>query len=203
MSDLVAILLCGGESRRMGRSKAALILDGETFLLRSVRQTSSLASTVIVAAAPGQPLPGLPPSVLIARDRTAGSGPLEGLASAVPLLPACASLVLVVPIDAPHATGDWLRALAGRIEDFEAIVPVVEGWPNPLQACYRATPLRAAIEVVRARGERRARNLLDHLRWRPIEGPELRSLPEGLEALRNVNTPEDYRRVERRQERDR
>jgi len=200
MSDVVAIVMCGGESRRMGRSKSDLTLDGETFLSRAVRQTSSIASTVIVAAAPGQQLPWLPPSVQISRDRTAGRGPLEGLASAASLLPDSASIVLVVPIDAPHATGDWLRALVARIGDFEAIVPVVEGFPNPLQACYRVAPLRSAMEAVKARGERRARSLLDHLRWRPIEGPELRALPEGLEALRNVNTPEEYRGVRRRRE---
>ena len=52
-----AVVLCGGESRRMGRPKAWLEFGKEVMLERVVRLVSTVAWPIVVVAAPGQDLP--------------------------------------------------------------------------------------------------------------------------------------------------
>ncbi len=54
-----AIVLCGGESRRMGRPKADLPFGGERLIERVVRLAAEVCDPIVVVAAPGQDLSGL------------------------------------------------------------------------------------------------------------------------------------------------
>jgi molybdenum cofactor guanylyltransferase len=65
--DLGAVVLCGGESRRMGVPKAWLPFGPER-LLQWVVRLVGVVSRPIVVAAPGQELPELPTGVSIVRD---------------------------------------------------------------------------------------------------------------------------------------
>ncbi|MEC8507981.1 MAG: NTP transferase domain-containing protein, partial [Planctomycetota bacterium] len=59
-SQLGAILLCGGESRRMGTPKAWLDWKGQPLLEYMVSILSQVSKEIVVVAAPGQDLPELP-----------------------------------------------------------------------------------------------------------------------------------------------
>ncbi|MBI1832706.1 MAG: NTP transferase domain-containing protein, partial [Planctomycetes bacterium] len=50
------IVLCGGESKRMGRPKAWLPMGAELMLPRVVRLLRETVSPIVVVAAPGQDL---------------------------------------------------------------------------------------------------------------------------------------------------
>ncbi|MGZ6054814.1 MAG: molybdenum cofactor guanylyltransferase, partial [Isosphaeraceae bacterium] len=54
-----AVILCGGESRRMGQPKAWLPFGPERMLQRVVRLVSTVTGPIVVVAAPGQELPSL------------------------------------------------------------------------------------------------------------------------------------------------
>ncbi|MEY4179577.1 MAG: Molybdenum cofactor guanylyltransferase [Planctomycetota bacterium] len=79
MIRVAGIVLCGGQSRRMGRPKAWLPFQAETMLQRVVRQVSEAVQPVWVVAAVGQVLPELPDTVRVVRDQREQAGPLEGL----------------------------------------------------------------------------------------------------------------------------
>jgi molybdenum cofactor guanylyltransferase len=66
------IVLCGGESRRMGRPKAWLPFAGELMLPRVVRLLGEVVAPVVVVAAPGQDVPPLPAGVEVVRDELLG-----------------------------------------------------------------------------------------------------------------------------------
>lgn len=57
---LGAVVLCGGESRRMGRAKAWLPFGPERMLQRVVRLVREAVGPVVVVAAPGQECPPCP-----------------------------------------------------------------------------------------------------------------------------------------------
>src|SRR5262245_64205843 len=80
------IVLCGGQSSRMGRPKAWLPFGPETMLGRVVRLLGEVVSPIVVVAAPGQDVPAVPADVLIVRDPERGRGPLEGLAAGLAAL---------------------------------------------------------------------------------------------------------------------
>src|SRR5690349_15807444 len=86
-AQLGAVILCGGQSRRMGRPKAWLPFGPEPLLARVVRRVREVVGPVVVVAAPGQNLPSLPSDVAVARDPVADRGPLQGLAAGLAALP--------------------------------------------------------------------------------------------------------------------
>src|SRR5205085_4640959 len=95
------IVLCGGRSTRMGSSKALLPFGNETMLQRVVRLLGTVASPLVVVAAPGQELPALPSSAAITRDEREGRGPLEGLRAGLTALPAGVEMAYATSCDVP------------------------------------------------------------------------------------------------------
>ena len=86
--SLGAVILCGGQSRRMGQPKAWLPVRPERMLQRVVRLVSTVAGPIVVVAAPGQELPSLPAAVLVARDPgCAAGGRSKGWPPGWPLCP--------------------------------------------------------------------------------------------------------------------
>src|SRR5919108_6298616 len=81
MLRTAGIVLCGGQSSRMGRPKAWLPFAGEVMLPRVVRLLGEAVAPVVVVAAPGQDVPELPAGIEIVRDPEPGRGPLQGLAA--------------------------------------------------------------------------------------------------------------------------
>ena len=77
--DRSAIILCGGESKRMGRSKAFLEFEGEALLARICRIVAEVADPIIVVSAKGQAVPVLPELCALVEDDIPFSGPLAGL----------------------------------------------------------------------------------------------------------------------------
>src|SRR5512135_3243033 len=113
---LGAVVLCGGESRRMGRAKAWLPFGPERMLQRVVRLVAAAAGPVVVVAAPGQALPALLDPVTVVRDPVAGRGPLQGLATGLAALPASVELAYASATDVPFlqpALLERLRVLIG------------------------------------------------------------------------------------------
>ena len=70
---MAGIVLCGGQSSRMGRAKAWLPFAGETMLARVVRLLSEVVRPIVVVAAPGQDVPPVPADVELVRDEEQGS----------------------------------------------------------------------------------------------------------------------------------
>ena len=63
------IVLCGGQSRRMGIPKATLPFGEEVMLTRVLRLLGEVVDPLLVVAAPAQQLPPLGDEVLVVRDR--------------------------------------------------------------------------------------------------------------------------------------
>ena len=100
------IVLCGGKSTRMGRSKALLPFGPETMLQRVVRLLGSVVQPIVAVAAVDQALPTLPASVIVTRDERGGRGPLEGLRAGLKALPPEVEGAYVTSCDVPLP---WLR----------------------------------------------------------------------------------------------
>lgn len=194
MSDLGAIVLCGGRSTRMGRPKAWLPFGDEMLLQRVVRlvRAGVGAGPIVVVAAPDQELPELPGDVLVARDPVEGRGPLQGLAVGLAALPDEAELVYATATDAPFLRPGWIARLAERIGPADLAMPFVGGHRNPLAALYRrAAVLPAARDLLDADRLRPA-FLLERVRVVVLHEDDLRDVDPELATIRNLNTPEDY-----------
>ncbi len=187
-----AVILCGGESRRMGQPKAWLPFGPERMLQRVVRLVSTVTGPIVVVAAPGQELPPLPAAVLVARDPLGGRGPLQGLAAGLAALPDEVELAYATATDVPFLQPAWIDRLVALIGDHDLAIPRCDGFLHPLAALYRRASVLPACDSLLRSGRLRPAFLIDVLRARIVAVDELRCEDPDLLTLRNLNTPEDY-----------
>jgi molybdopterin-guanine dinucleotide biosynthesis protein A len=195
---LAGVVLCGGQSARMGTPKAWLDFGGETLLARTVRAVAQAASPVVVVAAPGQAVPALPEGVIVVRDAVSGLGPLGGLAAGLDAVAPFAQAAFVSSTDAPFLHPALIRRLAElRGPDHDIVATRSGGRLHPLAAVY-GLGARAEIAASLAAGNLRLTSLLDRARTLVVDealllaGAELAREDPALRSLCNVNTPEAY-----------
>lgn len=187
------IVLCGGKSTRMGRSKALLPFGPETMLQRVVRLLASVVQPIVAVAAVDQVLPTLPGSVIVTRDEREGRGPLEGLRAGLKALPPEIEGAYITSCDVPLLVPGFVRQMLDLADGFDIAVMEIDGFAHPLSAVYRRKTL-PYIEDLLAKDRLRPAFLFDAVRTRRVTAEEITSDSE-LRTLRNLNTPEDYERA--------
>jgi len=198
--QLGAVILAGGASSRMGRSKDALPFGGDTLLGHIVRALRPAAAPIVVVVRDAaQELPPVPGDVVIARDERRGGGPLVAIASGLRRLMAggtdggaAVDAAFVCGCDGPFVGAPLASWLAARLGDRALVLPRAGGALQPLVAVYRPTPCLAAISRLAADGAMAPHRLADHVATRVVEEDELRTFDPDLRCLLNVNTPADY-----------
>src|SRR5579871_333960 len=148
------VVLCGGQSSRMGRPKAWLPFGNELMLPRIVRLPGEAVAPIVVVAAPGQEVPSLPHEIEIIRDPERGRGPLQGLAAGLEALCGRADAAYLSSCDVPFLRPAFVRRLLDLLGDHAICVPRVGGYLHPLAAVYR---LEVAPVVARLLAEDRLR----------------------------------------------
>lgn len=194
MTQVGGILLCGGQSKRMGKPKAWLPIAGELMLPRVVRVLSGAVGPLVVVAAQEQALPPLPDEVQIVRDEEQGRGPLQGLAAGLAALQERAEAAFVSSCDVPFLRPAFVQRMIELMGDAQICVPRVGGYHHPLAAVYCTEVLQVVRQLLQ---ENRLRPgyLFGEVPTRVVEAAELGDVDPTLESLRNLNTPEDYERA--------
>lgn len=193
IAGMTGVVLAGGTSRRMGRDKAALLIDEEPLLHRVVARLRLALAEVVVVGAPA--LATLVPDTRIIADEWPGRGPLGALATA--LRATEARWVLLVACDMPFTQAPLIRHIA-RLALTPPAVDVValcgSHGPEPLHAAYSRACLPLALERL-AGHDASLRGLLTATRVREVAPDEaLRFDPAGLSAF-NANTPAEWGRA--------
>jgi len=188
------MVLCGGRSSRMGRSKALLKFGSETMLARVVRLLLLAVDEVVVVAASRQQLPPLPASARVVRDRRPRQGPLEGLATGLAALEPEVVAVFVTGCDVPLLVPAFVTRVIDLLGEHDCAVPRIDRIEQPLAAAYRPR-VSAQISEMLAQNNRSVRALFERVRTRLIEANELTDVDPQLLSLRNCNSPADYRAV--------
>lgn len=189
---LHGLLLAGGKSSRMGRDKASMIFgpDGLTQASRALGLLRQFCDPVCLSLRAEQPVPSGGEGVQILRDAPEARGPLSGILAAFREAPHAAWLVLAC--DLPLLRASVLARLAARYAEdpslpFVAYASAFDGLPEPLCAIYGPTA-QPILERHTARGHFCPRHIMLE------ENALLLPLPEcDVEALTNVNTPQDAR----------
>jgi len=192
-APLTGIVLAGGQSRRYGKNKALVALDGIPLIERVCRVLKRVADPVIVST--NDPdlfrFLGLP----MVRDRIPGLGPLSGIHAGLSVMPGEAALF--VACDMPHLNDDLIRFMAASRGDSDAVVPRVSGLPEPLHAIYGKTCLAPVSRVIK-NGEHRIVSFFPDIRITYIEEDQIRRFDPNLDVFANINRPEELKLAETR-----
>lgn len=200
MDDLALIINAGGQSRRMGTAKALLpVLPDHTPLIAHIAaRLAPLNPSRLVVVTNDDRLPALaqlPPDTYFIPDAYPDTGTLGGIATGLQYVPGWA---VVVACDLPLVSAELFTALlepateqdAGQ-DRWDAIVPVVDGYEQPLHALYHRRCL-PAIEAHLAAGHLRVISFMPDVRTRYIQEPELQAVDPQLRSFFNTNTPEEW-----------
>ncbi|MBN1944414.1 MAG: molybdenum cofactor guanylyltransferase [Bradymonadales bacterium] len=177
-----AVILAGGESRRMGVDKSLLEIDGQPMIARIADQLAYFPERIVGANDPGKydflQLEVVP-------DQKAGQGPLMGILSCVQR--AAYEICFVTACDIPQLDPRYVLHLVSQAEGCDIVMPRFgNGRVEPLLAVYRKTVVPVARSILE-RGGRRIVELFDHLTVRFVSG-------EDMGWYRNLNTEEEVQR---------
>jgi len=128
-----AVILAGGQSRRMGQDKAWLEVGGQPLITRALAVLrASGIQEIFISGRAGVDYSALRRPVLL--DLHPDCGPLGGIQPA--LARASAPMVLVLAVDLPRMTSGFLRTLAEHCGPGTGAVPKLRGELEPLAAIY-------------------------------------------------------------------
>jgi len=178
------LVLAGGESKRMGRDKALLRVDGKTQLSRAVTLLESKLDRVFVSARVDQQ--DEPERMKFEQivDRYEDMGPLAGILSAMDSFPDAGWLVLAC--DLPNVDAPAVQHLLDHRScehPFTAYKSSHDGLPEPLCAFYAAESSQVIKEFAND-GVICPRKIMIRSNTQLLD----QTNPESLD---NINTPED------------
>lgn len=186
--ELYGLVLAGGQSRRMGRDKAALCYTDRPQAVVAFDLLTRHCAAVFVSVRRGQVNPfGLPQI----EDEEENLGPMAGILAALAAYPGKAWLVLAC--DLPFVSEALLRDLCARRDPAgcaTAYRSAHDGLPEPLCAIYEPG-IAGELLRLRQRGVRCPRRALVELNVPLLELPD-------PEALDNVNEPREWERARER-----
>ena len=189
--ELTGVILAGGKSRRYGRNKALVQLDGMALIERVLTVMQSLFQQIVLITNTPEAYAYL--NLPMHEDIIKDLGPLGGIYTALRSIRTEAGFV--VACDMPLVGGELLdHLLAGRdrAAPATALVNPATGRLEPLLAIYEPSALRGLRHALDAQ-ERSLTDWLEAVGARPLTAPR-----ELAGQLANVNIPEELDAIRRR-----
>ena len=183
--EISAVILSGGKSTRMGQDKAGLILDGQTFLAM-LEENLAQADEILLSVREKSDYPEY--LIKHVTDRFPGCGPLAGIHTAMEV---CRNPILfVVSCDMPFVDMELVNHLLPYLtESVDAVVPVEKsGKKHVLCALYRRS-IKKIVEAQLKSEDYKVQHILEKIRVCYV----------AVEGLCNINTPQDYQKLENMQ----
>jgi molybdopterin-guanine dinucleotide biosynthesis protein A len=187
-----AVLLAGGESRRMGTDKATLLFRGKPLWQIQLELLRKLEPTEIFVSARTDPV-WRPADVQFVADDPPSRGPLSGLAASLEQMHT--KHLLALAIDMPFVTEKYLRFLCSQIELGGGVITKIDDRFEPLAAIY-PQEAHANFHSALSGTDFSLQTLAGHL---AAEG-KLRVLPvtgDETKLFLNLNEPIDMERSNR------
>lgn len=131
--NISAVLLAGGESRRMGKDKATLLCRGRPLWQIQFDLLRTLQPEEIFVSARTDP-PWRPAGAQFISDEPPSRGPLSGLSAALARI--STDHLLALAIDMPLMTEKYLRLICKLIEPARGVLPMIGNRAEPLVALY-------------------------------------------------------------------
>ena len=184
------VILAGGESRRLGRNKALERIGDQTLIERVVGCIAPVSAEVIVVVAspPKAAALPLPAEVRVVSDRYPRCGSLGGIFTG--LSASREPWILLVACDMPFLDPRLMRRLMAMRRGVDAVVPCLEGRPEPLHALYSKACLDP-MERMLQMGLLKIAPLFEMVRVRYVDERTIDRIDPHHRSFFNVNSPAD------------
>jgi molybdopterin-guanine dinucleotide biosynthesis protein A len=190
---MTSIVLAGGKSLRLGRSKCLETINGKSLIERVTERLKSVSRQILIVTSREQldlPVTGEAEVVV---DLYPDKGPLMGIY--IGLLDAESSHSLVVACDMPFLNIELLRYMVELSPSFDAVVPRLgEGKVEPLHAVYSRSCL-GSMKILLEHNQLEVTRLLNKVRVRYVEKAECQRFDPKLLSFFNINYQSDLDRA--------
>jgi len=178
---LAAIVLAGGQSRRMRREKSLLPVGGRPLIEAVIEQIRPCFGQIMISAGDKRKFTFL--DLPVVEDEAPGQGPLLAILSALRASPRAGNFILACDIPWIHIP--FLQTLLAKAPHWEIVVPRYrDGKTEPLFAVYNRSII-PTIERQIEGGDRRISSLFKICRTEFVP-------MDGQKWFRNLNTLEEY-----------
>lgn len=188
MSQIIGLVLAGGQGRRLGRPKGEVVVGTSTLADRAAQALRPICSTVLVSVSRGgaNPAPGYD---AIEDEPPSGRGPLAGIHAA--MAGTGQADLIVLACDYPGVATPLLQAIVHAADATDDLVILTDGRgrDHPLVGLWRRSTEPTVREALQD-GHYKVRSLLAVLEVRRLRPEDLPDF-ELDQALVNVNTTED------------
>ncbi len=187
-----AIILAGGDSKRLGQPKALLDFNGRSLVEIMVDILQSVFSRITIVADRPELFGNLPVTIVgdLITDRA--KSPLRGIHAGL----SASSLPhqFVVACDMPFLNTGLISYMEEFALGHDAVVPRNGNYYQPLHAIYS----RSCIGVIKRQIEKENYKIIDFyskIKVKYIDRPELNRFDPEQRAFININTWADYNRA--------
>jgi molybdopterin-guanine dinucleotide biosynthesis protein A len=193
VAEVSVAILAGGQSRRMGQDKALLPVGSRPVIERVFERVEALSDDVALITNTPDRYRHL--GCRMVGDVYPAKGSLGGIYTAIhsARYPYC----LVVACDMPFLNVDLLCYLVTLTPGFDVVIPRIEGFPETLHAVYGKGCLKPIKQRILGEQLKIVGFFDNNVRVRYVERDEVAQFDPTFRSFLNMNTPEDWKRVQR------
>ena len=185
------LVLAGGQSKRMGTDKALLMLNGQTVIERVVQSLASVSDELLLVV--NEPSRYKFLNLPTVTDQVPNSGPLMALYSG--LLHTSASWCLATACDAPLLQPQLLKHLLEYRGSVDAVLPFINNNIQPFPGLYSKT-CTSILESLLSKGRSAARDIANSCNVITVNEERIRTLDPDLKSFQDLDTPNDFERLQ-------
>ena len=190
---MTSIILAGGKSSRLGRSKALQVIEDKSLIQWVVDRLAILSTEIIIATAHGEAIPcSSAVRLKTVADIYPGKGPLVGIYSG--LIASSSPRAIVVGCDTPFLSVGLLEYMIQICPTFDVVIPRIKNKLEPLCAVYSkdcSGPIQGLLE----QDERRIRKFFSMVKVKYVEEDEINKFDPKHLSFFNINNQDDLERA--------
>jgi molybdopterin-guanine dinucleotide biosynthesis protein A len=188
---LTGIILAGGKNTRMGENKAFIRVKGRRIIDRTAELFHEIFGHVILVTNETVAYSHL--TLEIVADLIPESSALIGIYTG--LFYAATPYCFVVACDMPFLNRKVIDYMVSIRKDYDVVLPVLDDGYHPTHALYSSRCVTPIAQLIRT-GNFKITDFFNRVTVREVTPKELRALDPPMEAVLNINTPEDLERVQ-------
>jgi len=190
--NISAIVLCGGQSSRMGYKNKCFFKLGELSFIEIVTdKLSTIFDNILLVAK--DPKEYIPLGYKVVTDVFNESSSLTGIHAG--LLFSSTKYNFIMACDTPLIKLELLTYLVSIIDtNCEVIVPKVRGYFEPLCAIYSKDCIPIIEDMLKKRSFKISK-LFSEVNTKVVEDSVLKKYDPSLHSFFNINTEEDYKKA--------
>lgn len=187
-----AIILAGGDSKRLGQPKALLDFNGQTLIEVLVKRLSTLFQEITIVTDRQDLYGNLPVRLVSDQLNVEQKSPLRGIHAGLNIsdLP----YQFVTACDMPMLNLGLINYMAGFAPDYDAVVPRIGNYYQPLHSYYS----RSCIDVIEKKvfkGLYKVTDFYADLKVYYISEQDITRFDPEQKSFININTWSDYQQA--------